>query len=583
MRLKSIQVKNFCRFYGEHIVPLLPGITFIVSENRDEPGTFESNGVGKTTLFHAIAYALFGETPQGLVGHDLICHRCGPKEYMQVKLAWDNGTTVLRTYFPHRKRSEVILTTPNFERKGDPSVITREIVEFFQCSSNLFKSALFMSQRDSTTTQFLAAKPADRSKILSDLVDDRVWQQAAKLMAVDVKELGGLYTAAESKLAVHRRNLQTLQERLKQLTEALASANREEDEKREKLKARHAQLKAEIAKETAIEMDPPKTDWAKLEQTRVQLSKKQQNLMEALKEIHSPPPPIGLGTSCPTCGEPARAEKIEEVLAARDRAATERNRLKVEINGTQKELEGVQQAQQRFRDWKARTDLAKDRRSRYNGELAHVLAELQAKPASLFHLADQERSLKAQVLEQRTEIAKLAEETEAQGNKLAILKRLQLGFSSEMRNLLFDRIRGDLENYTAAYLQNFAADKIRVEYPSGEGAREKFDIVVFNEDGVAQKLEAYSGGEFWRTTLAILLALRDVLMLKSGCSLPLLLLDDPVGPVDPVGLTNLFSALGTLVEDNLAKTILVTVPDASVATTGNVVKIIREGGISWVA
>lgn len=583
MRLKSIRVKNFCRFYGEHTVKLDPGITFIVSENRDEPGTFESNGVGKTTLFHAIAYALFGETPQGLTGHDLINHRCGPKEFMQAELVWDDGTRVLRTYFPHRKRSEVILTTPSFERKGDPSVITKEIREYFHCTENLFRSALFMSQRDSTSTQFLAAKPAERSKILSDLVDDRVWQQAAKLMLVDIKELTGLYQASESKLAVHKRNLQLLQERLKQLTEALASANREEDEKRAKLKARFHQLKAEIAKETAIELDPPKADWPKLEEARIQISKKQQNLMEALKEIHSPPPPLGLGTTCPTCGEPARAERIEEVLAAREKANSERARLKVEISGTQKELEGVQQAQQRFRDWKARTDLAKDRRSRYNTELAHVTSELQNKPVSLFHLAEQEAVLKKQVSTQALEITELAKEAEEQGNKLAILKRLQLGFSSEMRNLLFDRIRGDLENYTEAYLHNFAGGQIRVEYPSGEGAREKFEIVVFNEAGVGQKLEAYSGGEFWRTTLAILLALRDVLMLKSGCTLPILLLDDPVGPVDPVGLTNLFSALGTLVEDNLAKTILVTVPDASVATTGNVVKIIREGGISWVA
>lgn len=583
MRLKTIKLKNFCRFYGEHTVKLLPGITFIVSENRDEPNTFESNGVGKTTLFHAISYALFGETPQGLTGHDLINHQCGPKEFMQVELTWDGGCKVLRTYFPHRKRSEVVLTTPNFERKGDPSVITKEISEFFKCSLNLFTSALFMSQRDSTSTQFLAAKPAERSKILSDLVDDRVWQQAAKLMSVDIKELDGTYKAGESKLAVHRRNLQTLQDRLKQLTEALASANREEDEKREKLKARYAQLKAEITKETAIEMDPPKNDWGKLETARTHLAKKIHNLTESLKEIHSPPPPLGLGTTCPTCGEPARAERIEEVLAARDKASLERNRIKTEINGTQKELEAVQQAQQRFRDWKARTDLAKDRRNRYNTELAHVAQELQAKPVSLFHLAEQEAELKRQVRAQAEEISELLRETEEQGSKLAILRRLQSGFASEMRNLLFDRIRGDLEQYTAAYLQNFASGQIRVEYPSGEGAREKFDIVVFNEQGVAQKLEAYSGGEFWRTTLAILLALRDVLMLKSGCTLPLLLLDDPVGPVDPVGLTNLFSALGTLVEDNLAKTILVTVPDASVATTGNVVKIIREGGVSWVA
>jgi len=53
--------------------------------------------------------------------------------------------------------------------------------------------------------------------------------------------------------------------------------------------------------------------------------------------------------------------------------------------------------------------------------------------------------------------------------------------------------------------------------------------------------------------------------------------------VDPVGLTNLFSTLQGFVDSRSAETILVTVPDSSLATTGNVVKIIREGGISRLA
>jgi DNA repair exonuclease SbcCD ATPase subunit len=121
-----------------------------------------------------------------------------------------------------------------------------------------------------------------------------------------------------------------------------------------------------------------------------------------------------------------------------------------------------------------------------------------------------------------------------------------------------------------------------VDYPSGgDTAREKFEILVYAEEKL-QKLEQYSGGEGWRVSLAILFALRDVLVLKSDCSLPLLLIDDPVGPVDPIGLTNLFSTLQGLVDNGSAPTILVTLPSESDATTGNLIRLQRKNGMTEV-
>jgi len=585
MRLKTIQLKNFCRFYGHEVLTLQPGITFVVSENKDEPEDFESNGCGKTTILHAISYALFGKTPgnKALVGHDLISHQCGPKGVMEVLLEFDGGVTVHRVYQLHRRRSHVTFTTPGQVHNDDPSVVTKKIIEFFNCSHLLFSSSLFMSQRDSTSTQFLAAEPAERSKVLSDLVDDRVWQQAGKLLGADAKALDAEVKSAEAKLAVHKRNYQQLTDRWKHLSETLASANRQEDERRQKLTTRRDQLKAILARETAIEVDQPQLDLKKIEERRILWSKKLETINNELRELQMPAPPLAFGTACPTCGEPARAEKIEAIIALRDKITKQREQLKNDAKEATKALEACQVSQQRYRDWKARTELAKSRREQYMTELAHVEEDLTAKPVSLFALAEEESRLKHQIHQQKQEIDAVVDEYEVRGSTLTVLKRLSLGFTSEMRNLLFDRIRGDLDVYTQAYLQNLAGRQLQVEYPSGDGARERFDILVYNEQARAQKLEAYSGGEYWRVALSILFALRDVLMLKSKCRLPLLCIDDPVGPVDPIGLTNFFSTLQGFIDSGSAETILVTVPDAAVATTGNVVKVIREGGIARLA
>ena len=585
MRLKSIQLKNFCRFYGHETIHFQPGMTFIVSENRDEPDEFENNGVGKTAILHAISYALFGKTPgkKALVGHDLISHQCGPKGVMEVHLEFEGGVTVQRVYQLHRRRSHVTFTTPGKVHDDDPSVVTEKIAEFFNCSHLLFSSSLCMSQRDSTSTQFLGAEPSERSKVLSDLVDDRVWQTAGKLLAADAKAVDAQVKSAEASLAVHRRNLQQLESRLQHLSTTLATAARVEDERREKLVTRRDQLKAILAKETAIEVDEPALDLKKIEERRILWSKKLETVNNELRELQLPAPPLPYGTNCPTCGEPAKAERVEQVLALREKITKQREQLKNDAKEATRALEACQMAQQKYRDWKARTELARSRREQYMTELAHVEEDLQAKPVSLFALAEEESKLKQQVYQQKQEIDAVVDEFELQSKALTVMQRLSRGFTGEMRNLLFDRIRGDLDVYTQAYLQNLAGRQLQVEYPSGDGARERFDIFVYNEQARAQKLEAYSGGEYWRVALSILFALRDVLMLKSKCRLPLLCVDDPVGPVDPVGLTNLFSTLQGFVDSGSAETILVTVPDSSLATTGNVVKIIREGGISRLA
>lgn len=582
MQLTELKIRNFNRFYGEHTIRLGQGLNFIVSKNFDDPERWESNGCGKTSILLAISYALFGKTFNGLVGHDLVSHQCGPKEWLQVVLEFSDGVTVTRSYYPHRKRSEVSLKAPKGDVVGDPSVVTKKIQDYFKVTPELFKNALMMSNRDSKTKQFLNAEPAERSKILSDLVDDRVWQKAGEYLSTDAKEKESQVLAAMNKLQVHQRNLQTLEMRLGEVTTALSSAQEQEQQRKAKLKARQLQLRDLIKQETALEMNPPKITAKQLEQRRLELAKRLQSEQTQLRDVPTVPAPLGLGVTCPTCRSKVQADTIEQVIAEREKASLAREQLKKQIAQSTKELENIQGMQQKSREWQARVNLAAERRERYKTELAHVEEELGAKSVSLFALAEQERSLKQQVQEQRAEIKDVAESTVGVKEEVRRMQQLATGFKTEIRNLLFDRIKGDLEKFTAAYLHNLAGQGLRVDYPSGgDTAREKFEILVYAEDKL-QKLEQYSGGEGWRVSLAILFALRDVLVLKSDCTLPLLLIDDPVGPVDPIGLTNLFSTLQGLVDNGSAPTILVTLPSESEATTGNIIRLERKNGMTEV-
>lgn len=558
-----------------------PGITFILSRNYDEPDTYESNAVGKTTLLRAICFGLYGETADGLGPTDLLCRMAGPRQGLKVVLDFSGGVCITRIQASNRKNT---VTFHNGRRliEGDKRVVDKAIQEHFKCTLQLFKAALYLSQRDSTSSQFLSAKPSERSFILSELVDDRVWQKASELLASEAREKEQLAEAAKTKLIVMKRNLQSLESNLAHISQTLATAARVEDERIVKLKERLVEVRGGITRETAIELDAGNRaiDPKKLEAKRLELSRNIDSLSRQLMEVPSIPPPLDMGATCPACRSVVSADTVETVIEMRVTAEKKRLDLKDELTELNKQLIAVSAHQTRYREWQHRVSLARDRRDRFKTEEAHLVDELSRPVVSLIALAEQERTLKAEVAQKAAEAKQVESEAVDEGEKVLKLRRLATGFKHEIRNLLFDRIRDELDQFTSSYLLNLAGGSARVEYSQGSRGREEFVIDVYSEDNQVQALEAFSGGEYWRITLSILFGLRDVLTLKSGCILPLLLIDDPVGPVDPLGLTNFFSILTNLIERDSARTILVTVPDEGVATTGNVVRIERRGGLA---
>ena len=64
MRIKKIQLLNYGPFFGEHEFVLENrGLTLVQGRNLDEP-RMNSNGSGKSALFDALDWGLFGVIPR---------------------------------------------------------------------------------------------------------------------------------------------------------------------------------------------------------------------------------------------------------------------------------------------------------------------------------------------------------------------------------------------------------------------------------------------------------------------------------------------------------------------------------------
>lgn len=72
MKVTQLILQNFGSFHGCHTVPMADqGLVFVRGENLDEPKS-PSNGAGKSTIFDALDWCLFGEVPKDDVTKSII-------------------------------------------------------------------------------------------------------------------------------------------------------------------------------------------------------------------------------------------------------------------------------------------------------------------------------------------------------------------------------------------------------------------------------------------------------------------------------------------------------------------------------
>lgn len=65
MKFEYLELENYGSFFGKHRLDLADrGLLLVSGDNRDDPRT-SSNGAGKSTIFDALDWALFGAVPRG--------------------------------------------------------------------------------------------------------------------------------------------------------------------------------------------------------------------------------------------------------------------------------------------------------------------------------------------------------------------------------------------------------------------------------------------------------------------------------------------------------------------------------------
>lgn len=357
MKFHSLSIQAFRSFRGDEVLhfPESPDAFILVSgQNLLEP-TLGANDVGKTTLWSALTWCLFGKTERGVTGKSVLSW--DSEDLCSVFLEFEvRGIlyTLLRTASPN-----TLVLTEEGQEEGR-GVTQGEVDALVGCDFTTFLSTCFMSQFGRF---FFDLSPAEKLQLFSDALCLDVWIKASDTARSTTKEHQRDLADAESK---HSRLQGRLEESKKRLKEATKAAAAWEDERASRLKkhdADVASLDAEIddacARVDKLALRAKKRDkLIRAAQKRLEpiesrlkrltasandarsgrggiifLKQEVSDLEEAIEETEE------LGRSCPTC-----EQTITEARKAKIKAALEKS-----LSGTRAALSSKQEQYARLK------------------------------------------------------------------------------------------------------------------------------------------------------------------------------------------------------------------------------------------
>ena len=212
MILERLEMVNFKSFRGPHAVELAslkPGLYYLRGSNEHEPA-LGSNGAGKSTIWEAWYWCLFGKTPRNLRAEGV--STWGTTAQTKVVVEWlQDGETrysLARTWRPNSLKL--------FDGHDWREVTQETVQDLIRITSVEFASAYLMGQG---SQHFFDLTPSQKLELLQESLGLSSWIEFARLASIESASLEKSIHAKDMEVARVRGNLTTLLEEQTELRE----------------------------------------------------------------------------------------------------------------------------------------------------------------------------------------------------------------------------------------------------------------------------------------------------------------------------------------------------------------------------
>jgi DNA repair exonuclease SbcCD ATPase subunit len=564
----GIGIKNFKAFAEARLdlEAMGPGLHFIRGRNLKEPA-LGSNGSGKSSIWDALCWCLYGRTVEGLRNPD-ITPWFGKKRGTEVTLEMRVDG---KTYILTRSANPNMLHLQEDGGKGEApqsgSIGQEQVERLVGLSFETFTHTRLLGQG---RPLFFDMPPRDKLQLFSDVLELDKWERRAEAATAKSRALSTKQATRQGELDALTVSLERYKE---QLEESKIRSREWEDERQIRLAQQEKELtELKKARESLehrhAELDP-KADWAE-----VQLKSIRKEIASAVEEMQKANSLLltAQGNAermrreirelraslsdkvCPTCGQPIKSEidkthvtiKIEKAEKHLKKIST----VKLE-KAAAKWKRAVRLLKASAERWETELENARQELDLVNKSLETTRAQIAALERTRTEREEEDNPYTAQLQSARKLIAKTNAEIKELKKSVATLGRLSeraaywsRGFK-DVRLFIIEDVLQELEINTNAALEDVGLIgwqvKFDVEKENKTGGTTRGLNVTVLSPGLekAVKWESWSGGEGQRLRIVGALALSETLMNYAGVECGLEILDEPTQHLSPEGVRDL--------------------------------------------
>jgi DNA repair exonuclease SbcCD ATPase subunit len=563
VKLTWLTVAGYRGYRAKTVLKIPAGLTLITGINEDD---HESNGAGKSTIFYGVCVGLYGVEPKGGKKDDLISYDA---DGYSIELQFENPHLVVRR---SKKRGYSEKLAYNWEGKwsdqegddwteGRLTATQAELDKVLGVSYDLFCNAHYIS-RHSKASQMLAAKPAERARLLEEMVTDEHLKKAEELVKAASARLEEELSQKKSAKSVHESSELRQKSQLDQIQNQLNSSA----ERQRRWQERHDEsvrtTSQSLAEQEALRRPVDALDVITAEVQS--LGRSVDTLYSDIRIAESNQKRLEKAHGTKECSQCLQTMTIEG-----------RELLQIEINALGRQLPRLRAEHKAAqKSWIEKSEWLnqQQRLAGHNNEVERQIGlltqqlknyEREVSPENPEALKALRKDCMAGLRETEATLIKLSQEILGLEGRREDYKFWRDGFGPNgIRNMMLDDLRTAMAFATQKYIRQLAGDSIKIDFPQAgkrASSKDKFEILV-TMHGRTVPLHMLSDGEDWRASFACLLGLGDVLQGFSRQRLDLRLIDDPLGDLDDAGIRNFMTAAYDMFAES--GSVLVAVPRA---------------------
>jgi len=616
----KVQLRNFLSYASTEFRLDVPGPVLVTGANRDS-GSASSNGSGKSALFEALVWGLYGQTLRGLAAREVVRgYPNSVSEGCSVSVSFrigDDFSYEVRRFQDDKKRGNALefysAEGGNLASK-DKRETQGKIESVLGADFKLFVQSVVLGQDSLVFAQATDAEKKRILEVITGLGEFDLYLEETKKRKVGLeKKQGELQTA----IVFEERDIQGCETEITRLEresrqfesqKMLTLANLE----KEKLSTKPSLERVALVEGEITKLEAEEKRILAGEETVRQLTSTRRELQSQLALIDRDVQRVQRAVDevkrelenttgvCPTCKRPYDEESV--------RVTREEFNRKLVALGKEFGAASAQQKEIRIRLSTLDRELEVANRSvTHKAVVQGQLKVFRANLAQFQELNFEVRTLDARLEEVRkrenpTEVAlsmnrvrignskkkidKLRVELEALSSEMRYVDFWVTGFGKRgVRSLVLDRAASYLTLRAARYSQSLTDGEIEIIFQTqrerqGGGLAEDFQVRGLNRFG-ADVYRGNSVGERQRVDVCIALALQDYARSRTGAGISLFVCDEAAANLDAEGSERMFRLLSDLAQDGRPVFYVTHSPQAQDLFPTSL-RVVKEGGVSRV-